>query len=63
MNLEVVASVFEIVKVPVVAEENVGADKSTQIRLSPDPCNLNVLVLALDNDQFTKSKLIPEIGI
>ena len=55
------ASVFEIVKVPVVAVENVGADKSVQKKLSPDPCNLNVLPVALDKAQLTKSKLIPEI--
>ena len=59
----VVANVFEMVKVPVVAEEYVGADKSTQFALSPEPCNLNVLAVALDKAQFTKSKLIPEIAI
>ena len=58
-----VASVFEIVKIPLEAEENVGADKSTQFRLSPDPCNLKVFAVVLDKAQFTKSKLIPEIGI
>ena len=58
-----VASVFEIVKVPVVAEENVAVDKSVQVRLSPEPCSLKVLVAALDKAQLTKSKLIPEIAM
>ena len=51
--------VFKIVKVPVVAVESVGVDKSVQFTLSPEPCNLKVLAWALDKDQFTKSKLIP----
>ena len=43
--------------------EETAADKSVQAALSLEPCNLNVFVTeALDNDQLTRLKLIPEIG-
>ena len=48
---------------PVVAEENTGAERSSQVVPSAEPCNLKVLVVAEEIFQVLKFKLTPEILI
>ena len=47
MNLLFGANVFVILKVAADKLELSAADKSVQIKLSVDPCNLNVLVVTV----------------
>ena len=63
MNLLVVASVFAIVNVPVVAIEDTAGDKSVQVKSSAEPCILKVMAAVDDKPQLTKSKEIPVIPI
>jgi hypothetical protein len=59
--LLVVASVFAIVKVPVVAVDETAGDKSVQVISSEEPCNLKVMAAEEDKAQLNKSKEIPVI--
>ena len=59
------ANVFEILKVAADKLEVIVEDKSVQIKLSVDPCSLNVFVVTVfekDHPDGT-SISIPEIGI
>jgi hypothetical protein len=61
--LLVVAKVFEMVYVPVVAIDETAGDKSVQVELFEEPCNLKVMAADSDKDQLTTSKEIPVIPI
>ena len=63
LNLVLVAKVFAMVYVPVVAVEDEVTERSVQLKLSPDPCNLKVLEAPFEIAQLTKSKLIPVIAM
>jgi hypothetical protein len=61
--LVVVAKVFEMVYVDVLAIDETAGDKSVQAILLEEPCNLKVMAAEADKDQLTTSKEIPEIPI